>query len=118
MPWYSLMTLQVDEVREGKFSIGLSVIVRVTLKDGTFHEVRISPCVTTRLTRLKDVGYGTADNYKGKAAAFEKAKKEGATDAMKRALRVFGNVLGNCIYDKDYLGRISKIKVQPVSIIS
>lgn len=32
---------------------------------------------------------------------------------MKRALRNFGNVLGNCLYDKDYLAKITKIKVAP-----
>lgn len=32
---------------------------------------------------------------------------------MKRALRNFGNVLGNCLYDKDYLSKITKVKVQP-----
>ncbi|KAI9680546.1 MAG: DNA repair protein rad52 [Caeruleum heppii] len=89
----------IDEHREsGKVSLGLSVIVRVTLKDGTYHE---------------DIGYGHIENCKGKAAAFEKAKKEGTTDAMKRALRNFGNVLGNCLYDKDYLAKVSKVKVEP-----
>lgn len=33
---------------------------------------------------------------------------------MKRALRNFGNVLGNCIYDKEYLAKVTKIKVGPV----
>lgn len=98
--WSSqIMDVQVDYVDENpttlKVSLGLSVIVRVTLKDGTFHE---------------DVGYGHMENSKGKAAAFEKAKKEGTTDALKRALRNFGNVLGNCIYDKDYLAKVTKIK--------
>jgi DNA repair and recombination protein RAD52 len=98
--WSSqIMDVQVDFVDENpttlKVSLGLSVVVRVTLKDGTFHE---------------DVGYGHMENAKGKAAAFEKAKKEGTTDALKRALRNFGNVLGNCIYDKDYLGKVTKIK--------
>ncbi|RDW91418.1 hypothetical protein BP5796_02583 [Coleophoma crateriformis] len=101
--WSSqIMNTQVDFVDEspqtGKVSLGLSVIVRVTLRDGTYHE---------------DVGYGHIDNCKGKAPAFEKAKKEGTTDALKRALRNFGNVLGNCIYDKDYLGKVTKVKVQP-----
>ena len=64
---------------------------------------------------IKDIGYGQTENCKGKAAAFEKAKKEGTTDALKRTLRNFGNVLGNCIYDKDYLARVSKVKVAPVS---
>ncbi len=72
--------------------------MRVTLRDGTYHE---------------DIGYGHMENCKGKAAAFEKAKKEGTTDALKRALRNFGNVLGNCIYDKDYLSKVTKIKVGP-----
>ena len=65
--------------------------------------------------RLQDIGYGHIENCKGKAAAFEKAKKEGTTDAMKRALRNFGNVLGNCIYDKEYLSKVTKLKVAPVS---
>lgn len=94
--------MQIDFVDEsqstGKISLGLSTIVRVTLKDGTHHE---------------DIGYGHIENCKGKAAAFEKAKKEAATDAMKRALRNFGNILGNCLYDKEYLKRVEKIKVQP-----
>jgi DNA repair and recombination protein RAD52 len=91
--------VQVDFVdedpRNQKVSLGLSVIVRVTLRDGTFHE---------------DIGYGHMENAKGKAAAFEKAKKEGTTDALKRALRNFGNVLGNCIYDKEYLSKVTKVK--------
>ncbi|KAI9815018.1 MAG: DNA repair protein rad52 [Pycnora praestabilis] len=95
----SIQNIQVDfadELPNGKFSLGLSVIVRVTLRDGTYHE---------------DVGYGLIENAKGKATAFEKCKKEGTTDALKRALRNFGNVLGNCIYDKDYLAKITKVKV-------
>jgi DNA repair and recombination protein RAD52 len=100
--WSSqIMDVQVDFVDEHpqtlKITLGLSVIVRVTLKDGTFHE---------------DIGYGHIENCKGKAAAFEKAKKEGTTDALKRALKNFGNVLGNCIYDKEYLAKVTKIKVE------
>ncbi|ROT41242.1 hypothetical protein SODALDRAFT_376940 [Sodiomyces alkalinus F11] len=98
----SIQNIQVDFVDEHpqtmKISLGLSVIVRVTLRDGTFHE---------------DIGYGHIENCKGKAAAFEKAKKEGTTDALKRALRNFGNVLGNCIYDKDYLAKVVKLKAGP-----
>ncbi|KAF2100716.1 RAD52 DNA repair protein, partial [Rhizodiscina lignyota] len=94
----SIQNVQIDFVDEsqstGKISLGLSTIVRVTLKDGAFHE---------------DIGYGQIENCKGKAAAFEKAKKEAATDALKRALRNFGNVLGNCLYDKDYLQKVTKL---------
>lgn len=99
----SIQNIQVDFADEnpqsGRVSIGLSVIVRVTLRDGTYHE---------------DIGYGSIENAKGKAMAFEKAKKEGTTDGLKRALRSFGNVLGNCIYDKDYVQQVVKHKAQPV----
>ena len=59
------------DVENGKISCGVTAVVRVQLKDGTFHE---------------DVGYGMADNQKSKGAALEKAKKEAVTDAMKRFL--------------------------------
>lgn len=99
----SIQNIQVDFADENpqtqRVSIGLSVIVRITLRDGTFHE---------------DIGYGSIENAKGKAMAFEKAKKEGTTDGMKRALRNFGNVLGNCIYDQDYVKQVTKVKAQPV----
>lgn len=99
----SIQNIQVDFADEnpqsGRVSIGLSVIVRVTLRDGTYHE---------------DIGYGSIENAKGKAMAFEKAKKEGTTDGLKRALRSFGNVLGNCIYDQDYVKQVVKHKAQPV----
>ena len=99
----SIQNIQIDFADENpqtqRVSIGLSVIVRITLRDGTYHE---------------DVGYGSIDNAKGKAMAFEKAKKEGTTDGLKRALRNFGNLLGNCIYDKDYVKQIVKMKAEPV----
>ena len=88
----------VDEKGNDKFDMGLSVIMRVTLRDGTYHE---------------DVGYGHVENFKGKGLAFEKSKKEATTDAMKRALRSFGNVLGNCIYDPIYMKEVVKMKVEP-----
>ncbi|KAL6706111.1 DNA repair protein rad52 [Coniothyrium glycines] len=87
----------VDELPGGKVSLGLSIVVRITLKDGTYHE---------------DIGYGSIENGKGKAASFEKAKKEAATDGLKRALRTFGNVLGNCLYDKEYLKKVQAMKVK------
>jgi DNA repair and recombination protein RAD52 len=36
------------------------------------------------------------------------------TDGLKRALRNFGNLLGNCLYDKSYTQEVVKIKVPPV----
>lgn len=98
----SIQNIQVDFADENaqtqRVSIGLSVIVRITLRDGSYHE---------------DIGYGSIENARGKAMAFEKAKKEGTTDALKRTLRSFGNVLGNCIYDQDYVKQVTKLKAQP-----
>ena len=70
--------------------MGVTAVVRVTLKDGTFHE---------------DVGYGNAENPK-RGPAIDKAKKEAVSDARKRALRLFGDALGNCLYDKSHLKRL------------
>jgi DNA repair and recombination protein RAD52 len=106
-----------------RHTVGIAAIVRVTLRDGTYHE---------------DTGYGMMENSKSKAAAFDKARhdassliffvpfvltpvsgstfqcrKEAVTDALKRALRNFGNLLGNCLYDKEYTKEIQKIKPPP-----
>ena len=109
----SLFVMKVDEAQGGKITLGLSIVVRVTLRDGTYHEVGV--CMTCWLfaivtDMIKDIGYGHIENCKSKAAAFEKAKKEAATDALKRSLRTFGNVLGNCLYDKEYLSRVTKVR--------
>jgi len=69
-----------------RVSVGISAVIRVQLKDGSFHE---------------DVGYGLGEGKKG--AALEKAKKEAISDGLKRALRLFGNHLGNSIYDKTHM---------------
>lgn len=87
----------LDE-RQGKFSVGCTAIVRVSLQNGSYRE---------------DIGYGTVENERRKAAAFERAKKSAVTDALKRSLRGFGNALGNCLYDKDFLSRIDKVKFDP-----
>ncbi|KAF5113847.1 hypothetical protein DV495_001457 [Geotrichum candidum] len=70
-----------DELPSNRLSIGISCVIRVTLKDGSFHE---------------DVGFGHAENVKVKYMAFDKCKKEATTDGLKRALRKFGHGLGNC----------------------
>ncbi|CAA7267231.1 unnamed protein product [Cyclocybe aegerita] len=81
-----------------RYSVGVTAVMRVTLRDGVFHE---------------DVGYGMLENSKSKGMALDKCKKEAVTDGLKRALRNFGNVLGNCLYDKTYASEIVKIKVDP-----
>jgi recombination DNA repair RAD52 pathway protein len=74
----------------------------------------VIPYIPLSLTARQDIGYGSIENGKGKAASFEKAKKEAATDGLKRSLRTFGNVLGNCLYDKEYLKKVQSMKVKPI----
>jgi len=76
-----------------RYYVGVSTFVRVQLKDGTYHE---------------DVGYGVSEGIRSKAMSVEKARKEAVTDGLKRALRSFGNLLGNCLSDKEYLKYVQK----------
>ncbi|KAG8509073.1 DNA repair protein RAD52 [Galemys pyrenaicus] len=98
--WAHSVTQQnVDfvDLNNGKFYVGVCAFVRVQLKDGSYHE---------------DVGYGVSEGLKSKALSLEKARKEAVTDGLKRALRSFGNALGNCILDKDYLRSLNKLPRQ------
>ena len=79
---------------QGKYYVGSSATVKVQLKDGAFHE---------------DVGYGTSEGMKSKALSVEKARKEAVTDGLKRALKSFGNVLGNCLADKEYVRYVGSL---------
>ncbi|CAO3610039.1 unnamed protein product [Cunninghamella echinulata] len=81
-----------EQTEQGRYNIGISTVVRVTIKEGSFHE---------------DIGFGAVENARSKDAAFALARKQSATDALKRTLRKFGNLLGNCLYDKSYLNQLS-----------
>ncbi|PLW14357.1 hypothetical protein PCANC_20896 [Puccinia coronata f. sp. avenae] len=87
----------VDAVGDGKYNVGVSAIVKISLRNGSSHE---------------DVGYGKMENSRSKADALDKSKKEAVTDALKRTLRTFGNLLGNCLYDKNYLSNIKTMQAQ------
>ncbi|PWN26927.1 rad52-like protein, partial [Jaminaea rosea] len=82
------------EKAQGRWDIGVYVVMRVTLRDGTFHE---------------DVGWGQMENSPSLGLGLEKAKKEAVTDALKRSLRTFGRLLGNCLYDKKWVDWVSKV---------
>jgi DNA repair and recombination protein RAD52 len=83
----------IDQI-DGRFTAGVSAIVRITLKDGSFRE---------------DIGYGISENQKQKGKALEQGKKKAVSDAMKRALKSFGHALGLSVYDKDYLKDVEKL---------
>ncbi|KAG0340251.1 DNA repair protein rad52 [Podila horticola] len=67
----------LDVSNDGKVSVAVSVITRVTLKDGTTHE----------------------------------AKKEAASDSLKRAMTSFGNLF-TCLYDKNFCRFVGLQKVE------
>lgn len=92
-------TIDFVDHYNGRYYVGVSARVRVQLKDGVYHE---------------DIGYGVSEGMKSKALSIEKARKEAVTDGMKRALKSFGNALGNCLSNKDYLRFIGKAPAAPV----
>ncbi|WFD18690.1 DNA repair protein rad52 [Malassezia caprae] len=103
----SVVSLDVDYLdvhpETGKCQCGVSAIVRITLRDGTYHE---------------DVGYGHAEGARGKHAALEKCKKEAITDSIKRGLKTFGRLLGNCLYDRQYARDVLRMPVPNVPLRS
>ncbi|ESO85239.1 hypothetical protein LOTGIDRAFT_130753, partial [Lottia gigantea] len=90
----------VDHIND-RYYVGVSALMKVQLKDGVYHE---------------DIGYGVSEGLRSKALSIEKARKEAATDGLKRALKNFGNAMGNCLGDKDYLKCLVKAP-KPVSMI-
>lgn len=95
-----IVDLKVDfseSLPNNKYSCCCTAIVRVTLQDGASHE---------------DIGTGSCI-HTDRVAAIDKSKKEAVTDAMKRALRLYGNGLGNSLYDKDYLQQLNNGTIAP-----
>jgi DNA recombination protein Rad52 len=92
--WSSqILNMIVERHKQGsKFFVKVNAIVRVTLRNGSFHE---------------DVGVGESSSNR-EVDAEQKACKTAITDARKRALRCFGRALGNCVYDKAYVNDKNK----------
>lgn len=94
---YRVTESQVDfcdkDNDSGKWCVGVCASVRVQLKSGAYRE---------------DVGYGSSDGLRQRAQSLEKARKEAVTDALKRSLKTFGNALGNCLADKEYIKQLMR----------
>lgn len=52
----NMTTDYVDDLKDGRYQVGVTCIVRVTLADGAYHE---------------DVGFGNTENQKFKSMAIE-----------------------------------------------
>lgn len=57
------------------------------------------------------MGWGQADNVRSRGAALEKSQKQAVSDARKRALRIFGSYLGNCLYNKQHVSDVKRQKM-------
>lgn len=78
---------------EGKEHVYESVCQMRVYALGVFHD---------------DIGHGDG-RLKEKLKSREKAEKEAVTDATKRALRKFGEALGNSLYDKKHVQSLNTI---------
>lgn len=91
----SVEIVSVEELPEGRVTLTVMAKSRITLEDGTYRE---------------DVGFGIAERVKGLGKAKRQAYKSATTDAIKRALKQFGNALGLCCSDKNYIRQIKRMR--------
>jgi DNA repair and recombination protein RAD52 len=61
-------------------------------------------------TYREGTGFGGGKGQKTLGEALEGAMKEAETDGLKRTLRLFGNALGNCLYDAVFRRSITQMK--------
>lgn len=91
------------------------------------HEVRregeewiVDAVCTTRVTWWKPhqtvwhdgTGTGSKTSKRCKGEALDVAVKEAETDSLKRALKLFGEALGNCLYHQEYLSYIKVMRAK------
>ncbi len=89
---YSISTLEVasEEINQNQnHSISYRAVVKLSIYDEN-HLQKVC---------REDVGFGSGI-AKTLADAHESGAKEAVTDALKRAMRSFGNQFGNSLYDK------------------
>lgn len=81
---YDLKTLvKTNQSEDGKHHVGYAATVTLTVGD----------------VQRTDVGHGQG-HHGSEGEAHDSAVKEAVTDALKRALRTFGNQFGLALYDK------------------
>jgi len=88
-------------LRDNKYSVTCLTRLRVTLREsGIYHE---------------DTGSATKVDFDPAVARCD-AAKHANSDALKRTLRLFGNKLGNKLYDKEFLGNVEVKKRQKLAM--
>lgn len=86
-------TIPMESTDKCIYEVCISCCCRVTLLNGVCHE---------------DVGNGVARDT-SYLKARKQAEKFANSEAIKRCLRKFGNALGNCLYDKQYISYLDSI---------
>ena len=85
----SLNQVSQEQNHNQNFVVCYKAVVKLIVKDENH----------SKSTSRQDVGFGTG-TAKTLADSHENAGKEAVTDALKRAMRSFGNQFGNSLYDK------------------
>ena len=85
----SLTQVSQEQNHNQNFVVCYKAVVKLIVKDENH----------SKSTSRQDVGFGTG-TAKTLADSHENAGKEAVTDALKRAMRSFGNQFGNSLYDK------------------
>ena len=93
----SLTQVSQEQNHNQNFVVCYKAVVKLIVKDDN-HSKSIF---------RQDVGFGTG-TAKTLADSHENAGKEAVTDALKRAMRSFGNQFGNSLYDKSRLIRTNE----------
>jgi len=73
-------------------------------RDGWQVAYRATVKVTAIGVEYEDVGFGDSVDYTSPLSGHEGASKEAVTDALKRALKNFGDQFGLTLYDKEQKG--------------
>ena len=82
--------------------LGTEKFIGRDAREGTRTGYRATVSVFVGETQYCDVGYGDATEYtQSTVTTHELASKEAVSDAVKRALRNFGDQFGLCLYSKD-----------------
>lgn len=85
---HAIVSQSVDYVdsNEGVFSVGISSVVRVELKDGTYHQ---------------EIGYGTSEGLRSKIQSMSHAREDSILRGIRSALLSFGGKIAEILMNSD-----------------
>ena len=100
--WHSFTdSIQENITKSGNnntFDIMVTARIRLVVKIGGYNITR------------SDVGIDYKENQRSVGQGYENACKSAVTDGLKRCARQYGNFLGNCLYNKEYIELNKKYK--------